>query len=402
MLRKFQFVLIVFLTISTSFMGVRASHADSAPRVLAPRVLAMAGVADFYLPDLIGALEKELDAQIVFESFPDTQSTIQSVLESKTRPDIIYVEAMSRDARLHELGKVISASDVPNLGKIKSKLVENPVGGLNAGIIEIPFQWYTLGVLWNKGAISLNVPRGVRFSIQDVTQPEVLRASSACKIGVVDHPQVIATLLEEATWSDWRVSPEHNGAHIAHSKATWMQRLRTTLTRQPQDRMLRNLVRGDICAVVTYSYFVTAMHRLNLYKDDIASDFGFTEFSGPTPLLVDRLVINKNSSNLDLAFRAADWLLSDESQSRIASTLGTRPVTSSANYKGADVDLSQGEVDLSQENEKRVGNEKRVDDNRSARSSFFYAAKASPGRDAKAGDTSKSFNLSWTSIPLAK
>lgn len=383
MVAKFRLYLIAILATLQLLSGVGAPRADGSPRVLT-----MAGVADFYLPDLVGALEKELDARIVFETFQDTQSTIQSIVESRIRPDIIYVEALFRhDARLEKIGRSISASDVPNLRKIRSQLVEKSTA-MASGMNEIPFQWYTLGVLWNKSAISLNVPRGVRFSIQDVIQPNVLHARSACKIGVVDHPQVIASMLEEATWSDWRVSPDDNGAHIAHSKSVWMNRLRTTLTRQPQERLLRNFVRGDICAVVTYSYYVNAMHRLHLYKDDFASNFGFAEFSGPTPLLVDRIIINKNSENLDLAFRAVDWLLADESQSRVAGYLGTWPVTSAVKYNDADIGFSQGR-------------EKRVDEKQSAGKSFFYAAR-SPGADMGADDRVRSFNSSWTSIPLGK
>lgn len=274
---------------------------------MAVLVLALAGCGNketlkIYLPgeymsdNLVPDFEKQYNCKVEVELFDSNEMMYTKISAGDTYDLLIPSDYMIERLIKEDYLQKIDVSKIENFDSVSKSLKEAPYNSFDPdNSYSVPYFWGTVGIVYNKDAVSLNDLEEKGF--------EILKDKSyAGDIYMYDSERDSFMLALKSLGYSMNTDNEDE----IMDAFDWLVDLNKTM--EPiyvTDEVIDNMAQGRKSLAILYSgdaaYVLSENEEMGYYTPNCG-----------TNVWVDAMVIPKNASNVELAYKFIDFVLSDE------------------------------------------------------------------------------------------
>lgn len=270
-------------------------------------VLALAGCGNketlkIYLPgeymseELVPNFEKLYDCKVEVELFDSNEMMYTKISAGDTYDVLIPSDYMVERLLKEDYLQKIDINKLENFGNITSSLKEAPYNSFDPdNSYSVPYFWGTVGIVYNKNFVSKEDLEDKGF--------EILRDKSfAGDIYMYDSERDSFMIALKSLGYSMNTENEDE----IMDAFDWLVELNKTMSPiYVTDEVIDNMAQGRKALAIVYSGDAAYVLSEN-------EDMGYYTPNCGTNVWVDAMVIPKNASNVDLAYKFIDYVISEE------------------------------------------------------------------------------------------
>jgi len=287
-------------------------------------LMAMAGCGNketlkIYLPgeymseDLVPDFEKQYNCKVEVELFDSNEMMYTKISAGDTYDVLIPSDYMIERLIKEKYIQKIDISKLENFSGITDSLQQSPYNDFDSdNSYSVPYFWGTVGIVYNKNNVSLSDLEAEGYDIMRDTK-------YAGQIYMYDSERDSFMIALKAL--GYSMNTENEEEIMA--AYDWLVELNKTMSPiYVTDEVIDNMAQGRKDLAIVYSGDAA-------YILDENEDMGFYTPDCGTNVWVDAMVIPESASNVDLAYKFIDFVISEEEAYKQTESVGYTSVVQS-------------------------------------------------------------------------